>query len=190
MTAAEAELPGVGVTAPEEGGEMLEAIAKRVSCRSYRPDPVPDEAVTELVHAALCAPSGNNSRPWHIIVVRDAAKREALSRVHQYASFCAVSPVVIAVCADEAKSDHWWIEDCSAAVENILVQATAMGLGTCWIGIRGNERRGFDREDRVRKILGIPAGIRVAALVSVGYPAAEGRPKGPAPLDVIHWDGW
>jgi nitroreductase len=169
---------------------MLEAIAKRVSCRAYKPDPVPEEAVTELFQAALCAPSGNNSRPWHIIVVRDKAKREILATAHRWAAFCAQSPVVIAVCADTEKSPHWWIEDCSAAVENILLQATALGLGTCWIGIRGGETRDLTREDHVRAVCGIPGSIRVVALVSVGYPAGQGQPKGPAPLDVIHYDTW
>lgn len=169
---------------------MLEAIAKRVSCRSYRTDPVPEEAVTELVHAALCAPSGNNARPWHIIVVRDVKRREALSKVHQWASFCAVSPVVIVVCADTGRSQHWWIEDGSAAIENILLQATALGLGTCWIGIRGSGDRGMNREEHVREVCEIPDNIRVVGMVSVGYAAAEGKPKGPAPLDVIHSEVW
>lgn len=169
---------------------MLDAIAKRVSCRSYRPEPVPEEAVTELLHAALCAPSAHNARPWHLLVVRDAERRRALSRVHRWAGFCAQSPVVIVVAADPSRSEHWWIEDCAAAVENILIQATAVGLGTCWVGVRGSDERGYEREERVRQVCGIPAHIRIAALVAVGYPAAEGQPKGPAPLEAIHGETW
>ncbi|MCD6352460.1 MAG: nitroreductase family protein, partial [Armatimonadetes bacterium] len=90
---------------------MLDAIARRASCRSYKPDPVPDEMVEELVKAALSAPSGNNARPWHIIVVRDEAKRQALSQVHRWAFFCAESPVVLVICGDREVSPHWWIED-------------------------------------------------------------------------------
>ncbi|MCX7598945.1 MAG: nitroreductase family protein, partial [Armatimonadetes bacterium] len=84
---------------------MLEAIAKRFSCRSFKPDPVPDDAVQELLHAALCAPSAHNARPWHLLVVRDPEKRRALARVHKWAGFCAESPVVIVVAADPSRSD-------------------------------------------------------------------------------------
>ncbi len=169
---------------------MLDAIAKRASCRKYKPDPVSDEAVEELVKAALSAPSGNNARPWHIIVVRDAQKRQKLSEVHRWAFFCAESPVVIVVCGDPEKSPHWWIEDCAAAIENILIQATAMGLGTCWVGIRGSDERGYEREEYVREVLGIPENIRVSALVAVGYPDTELHPKGPGPMEAVHYEQW
>jgi nitroreductase len=169
---------------------MLEAIAKRASCRAYKPDPVPEEMVQELVRAALSAPSGNNARPWHLIVVRDPEKRQALSKTHPWAFFCADSPVVIVVAADPRKSEHWWIEDCSAAIENILIQATALGLGSCWVGIRGSEKRGYEREQVVRQVCGIPEHIRVEALVAVGFPAGELRPKGPSPLEAVHYETW
>jgi nitroreductase len=171
---------------------MIDAIAKRASCRAYKPDPVPDEAVTELVHAALSAPSANNARPYHVIVVRDPAKRAVLATVHQYASFCAQSPVVIVICAEAEKSQHWWIEDCCAAVENVLIQATALGLGSCWIGLRGNPKwgRDYDRESKVREVCGIPENIRVEALITIGYPATDLRPKGPGPLEHIHTETW
>lgn len=169
---------------------MLDAIAKRASCRSFRPDPVPDEIVEELVKSALCAPSANNTRPWHLIVVRDAEKRKALSLTHQWAFFCAESPVVIAVCGDEKRSPHWWPEDCAAAVENILIQATALGLGTCWVGVRGSPERGMEREEHVSAVLGIPDHVRVSALIAVGFPAAAPKPKGPGPLEAVHQEGW
>ena len=169
---------------------MLEAIAKRASCRSYKPDPVPDEMIDELVKAALSAPSGNDARPWHIIVVKDAERRKALSEVHKWAFFCAESPVVLVICGDPKKSPHWWIEDCSAATENVLIQATALGLGTCWVGIRGSEERGYDREQKVREICGIPDDIRVECLISVGWPAEQPKPKGPGPMDAVHYETW
>jgi nitroreductase len=146
--------------------------------------------VDELVRAALCAPSGNNARPWHIIVVRDIEKRKALAQTHRWAFFCADSPVVIAVCADEQKSPHWWPEDCAAAIENVLIQATAMGLGTCWVGVRGSQERGMEREEHVSAVLGLPSNIRVSALIAVGFPAAQPQPKGPGPMEAVHYEGW
>lgn len=169
---------------------MIKAIAERYSCRSYDDEPVSDEAVSEIVEAGMRAPSGMNVRPWHIVVVRDPQLRAQLARVHQYAGFCAQSPVVFAVCGDEQASDHWWLEDCAAVIENMLLQATDLGLGTCWIGIRGSEERGCEREDIVRDILGIPEHIRVSALISCGHPAEAGKPKPAGPMENVHHDRW
>ncbi len=169
---------------------MIKAIAERYSCRSYSDKDVSEETVNEIVTAGMRAPSGMNVRPWHIIVVRDAGLRGQLSEVHQYAGFCAQSPVVFAICGDEQASDHWWLEDCAAVTENMLLQAAELGLGTCWIGIRGSEKRGHDREAVVREILGIPDHIRVSALISCGYPTSAGKPKAAGPMENVHHDGW
>lgn len=169
---------------------MLDAIKQRHSVRQYKPDPVPEEALKEIIEAAFSAPTANNVRPWHMLVVTDPAKRAALSQVHQYASFCVNAPAVMVVCGDEREASHWWIEDCSAATENAMVQAAALGLGTCWIGIRGSDERGYDREDMVRNLLGIPDHMRVLCIFTLGYPAAEGANKGPGPMNAVHREKW
>ena len=169
---------------------MLKQIRDRASVRGYRPDDVPEEALQEVLRAAFHAPTANNARPWHIVVVRDADTRAELAKVHQYASFCADAPVVLAFCADPARSSHWWIEDCSAAVENAMVEAVNQGLGTCWVGCRGGEDRDLSREEYVRAALGIPEHIRVLALVSLGYPASEPHPKEPGPMEAVHYERW
>ena len=170
---------------------MLKAIAERASVRSYKPDAVPDEDLHTILEAALHAPSANNARPGHIVVVRDAAKREKLSQVHPWAGFCGQSPVVLIFCAEEELSPHWWIEDCSAAVENALIQAAALGLGTCWIGIRGGSPgHPMSTEECVREVCAIPEGIRVLALVSLGYPASPPHPKPPGPMANVHDESW
>lgn len=169
---------------------MLEAIRQRRSVRHYKPDPVPPEVLKEIAEAAFSAPSACNFRPWHLIFVTDGAKREALSRVHQWAGFCAEAPVVVVVCGDPAVSEHWWIEDCCAATENAMIQAAALGLGTCWIGIRGDQQRGFTSEETVRRILDIPEGIRVLCTFSLGYPADEGSNRGPGPMENVHYEHW
>ena len=169
---------------------MLDAIVKRRSVRSYKPDPVPEEHIQTICEAAFSAPTANNARPWHIIVVTDRAKREALAKVHQWAGFCAHAPVVMVVCGDPALSEHWWIEDCCAATENAMIQAAALGLGTCWIGIRGDGEKGYECEEKVRAALGIPKGIRVLCTFSLGYPADSGSNRGPGPMDNVHREGW
>jgi len=161
--------------------------------RSYTNEPVSEEDLAQILEAALSAPTANNVRPWHIVVVTDADRRARLSQVHQWASFCAQSPVVLVFCADASRQPHWWIEDSCAALENAMIQATELGLGTCWIGIRGGEGReapGPERERLVRELLGIPERIRVLGLVSLGHPSGEPRPKPPGPMDAIHRESW
>ena len=169
---------------------MLDAIAKRCSVRSYKPDPVSESDLQAVLEAGLCAPSANNSRPWHLIVVTDADLRKELASVHQWAFFCADSPVVIAVCAEEAASPHWWVEDCSAATENILIQAAGLGLGTCWIGVRGDRETGMEREEKVRRTLNLPDSIRCLCLISLGHPTSETNPKAPGPMERVHRETW
>jgi len=169
---------------------MLKQIWDRTSIRDYTPDPVPDEALQEVLRAAFHAPTANNARPWHIVVVTDADRREILANTHQYSVFCRKAPVVLAFCADPAISSHWWIDDCSAAVENAMIEAVNQGLGTCWIGCRGDASIGYGREDHVKQALGIPESIRVLALVTLGYPAKAPRPKDPGPMEAVHMETW
>lgn len=169
---------------------MLEPIKQRRSVRQYKPDPVSDEDLQTIVEAAFSAPSANNQRPWHLVVVKDAAKREALSKIHQWAAFCAQAPVVMVACGDEKLAEHWWVEDCSAATENAMIQAAALGLGTCWIGIRGGGARDMSREDAVRQLFDIPSHIRVLCIFTVGYPAHDGTNHGPGPMGNVHWEQW
>jgi nitroreductase len=169
---------------------MLDAIKQRRSVRQYQPDPVPEEALQEIVEAAFSAPSANNVRPCHLIIVTDKAKRAALAQVHQYAGFSANAPVIMVMCGEEREASHWWIEDCGAATENAMIQAAALGLGTCWIGIRGSDERGYESEEMVREVLGIPDSLRVLCMFSLGYPAGEGGNKGPGPMEHVHREKW
>lgn len=169
---------------------MLKQIWDRASVRHYKPDAVPEAALQEVLRAAFHAPTANNARPWHIVVVRDHDKRAALSNVHQWARFCADAPVVLVFCGDPKRSEHWWIEDGCAAIENAMIEAVNQGLGTCWIGIRGGGQSERQTENYVRKVLDIPEAIRVLALVSLGYPAGEPSPKEPGPMEAVHYDQW
>jgi nitroreductase len=172
---------------------MLDAIDRRASVRSYSDEPVSEEQLDAVLEAALSAPSANNVRPWHIVVVTDDEKRAKLAGVHQWAGFCAQSPVVLVFCADATRQPHWWIEDTCASLENALIEAAAQGLGTCWVGIRGGEGGegpGPEREEFVRELLGIPEEMRVLGLVSLGHPSSEPTPKPAGPMDAIHRESW
>ncbi len=171
---------------------MLEAIRERYSCRSFKDEPVAEADLREVLSAGFCAPSGHNARPWHFVVVTDAAKRKELSEVHQWARMCAQAPMVLAVCADRAKAPDWWLDDSAAAIENMLIQAQDLGFGTCWIGIHAAKTPdGGSRQGYVRRVLGIPEEMTVVGLVALGHPGAAG-PERPDryEADKVHWGGW
>ena len=159
---------------------MLDVIRKRRSIRAYTNRPVTDEQIRAMLEAAMAAPTANNQQPWHFVVVRDEGLRRRLARVHQWASMCEQAPVVFVVCGDTG-SDYW-IEDTSAATENLMLEAVAQGLGSVWIGIRGGS------EDRVRTILNIPRQIGVLCLVPVGYPAEQKEPRTQYDERKVHYD--
>ena len=152
---------------------MLDIIKRRRSVRRYTKQDVTDEEVRQLLEAAMAAPSANNLQPWSFVVVREPQLRQALAKTHVYARMAADAPVVFVVCADPARSPHHWLEDASAATENLLLQASAMGLGAVWVACQPDS----GREDYVRQILNIPADIRVVCLVPVGHPAEHPSPR-------------
>lgn len=172
--------------------DCLEAIRGRYSCRSYSEEPVSDDDVRTLCEAAFCAPSANNARPWHIVVVRDADLRARLSRVHQWAGMCAEAPVVLAMCGDVTRSPRWWVDDTAAATQNVLLAAHAVGLGTCWVGIHaGSDAAGANLQDAVREILSVPPNIAILGLIAVGHPRRQAPPRPDRYAeDHVHQDGW
>jgi predicted RNA-binding protein len=109
-------------------------ILKRRSIRAFTDAPVGDDAVEALLQAAMAAPSANDMRPWDFVVVRDPERRRRLADTHEWSRMCADAPVVIVVVGDPAASDHW-MQDCSAATENLLLTATSLDLGAVWVGV-------------------------------------------------------
>lgn len=150
----------------------LDWIMKRRSIRKYTDAPVTAEQVQALLQAAMAAPSANDVRPWAFVVVRETARRQSLSEIHQWSYMCAGAPVVIAVLGDPSASDHW-IEDCSAAAENLLLAAAGLDLGSVWVAIYPHP----EREARVRVILNVPANLRVLCLLPVGHPSESKPPR-------------
>jgi len=153
--------------------DALEAIISRRSIRKYTSQPIPEALVDKLLSAAMSAPSAGNERPWHFVVISDREALNAIPKIHSYSQMLTSAPLAILVCGDPtlAKHQDFWIQDCSAATENILIAANAEGLGAVWLGV-------YPREERVRGIrslLGIPEHVIPFALVSLGFPA-ESKP--------------
>jgi nitroreductase len=162
--------------------EIYEAIRTRRSVRAYKPDPVPEEALGRVLEAARLAPSGGNRQPWKFIVVRDESLRMSLVPAAHNQAFIAQAPIVIAAVGltpDRMMSCDVAADavDLAIAVDHITLAAVAEGLGTCWIGA-------FD-QNRVRELLGVPPEHKVVALLPLGYPADEPRPKSRKELSEI-----
>ena len=156
--------------------DVLEFIQKRRSIRRYRSGAAVSEAQVEtLLRAAMAAPSAGNQQPWHFIVVRDRAKLEAITRVHPYAAMLGTASLAVVVCGDLSRQQHegYWVQDCAAATQNLLLAAANIGLGTCWCGVHPRP----EREAGLRALLGIPESVVPFAVIAVGVPAEQ---KGPA----------
>jgi nitroreductase len=142
--------------------DVEKAIKIRRSVRSYSQTPVPDAMLRRVLEAGRLAPSASNRQPWCFIVVETQSLRGAMASTGRYAGFLAESPLVIVGCGDIKTSPKWHVVDVSIAMENMVIAATAEGLGTCWIG-------SFD-EAKVKGLLKIPEGYAIVALLAVGYP--------------------
>ncbi len=173
-----AQLDGVDFTSrtiwlrPQTQPPIISFIFRRRSIRKYTGEPVSDESIDLLLKAAMAAPSANDVRPWAFIVVREAERRRALAAIKQWAFMCAEAPVVFAVLGNPNLSDHW-IEDCSAAAENLLLAAAGLGLGGVWVAIYPRT----EYEKKVRALLNIPPLWRVLCLLAIGHPAEHKPPR-------------
>jgi nitroreductase len=165
--------------------KRLDFVFRRRSIRQYLDKPVPAEDVRALLEAGMAAPTASNLKPWHFICVDERLKLAELAVTHPYGGMLENAALGIAVCGDPAVSS-WWVQDCTAATENILLAVTALGLGAVWIGCHTKP----EREGAVRKVLGIPERIGVLSLISIGYPAEEKIARTQYDVKKTHKNAW
>lgn len=158
--------------------EALEAIKKRRSVRSYTGDPVSKEDLIQIVDAGRLAPSGNNRQPWDFIVVTD---KGMINQLKVAAEWMENAGAIIAVVMDP--SSRWWIEDGAAAVENMLIAATALGYGSCWL-----EGYTLQREHEFKLLLNVPDDRRLLTLIPIGVPTAWPVKEKRTLEEVLHWE--
>jgi len=156
--------------------DALDLMLARRSVRRYTARDVSAEDERKLIEAAFAAPSANNARPWHFVFVRDPDTRTRLKAMHEWTGMLAKAPLVVAVLGRD-EDNPWWIEDCAAATENILLMATALGLGSVWCGMREDATEVGGCEKACCEVLHIPPGWRVLALVGIGHPAEKKKPR-------------
>ncbi|RLB76069.1 MAG: nitroreductase [Deltaproteobacteria bacterium] len=170
--------------------KFIELAEKRRSIRGYKPDPVPEGLLHEILQAGNLAPTAKNLQPFHFIVVRDPAKLDELAAAYPR-PFFREAPVAIVICTEPAKGwtrdrydgKNYCEVDAAIAIDHMTLAAAELGLGTCWIGA-------FDPV-KVTESMGLPEGIEPIAMLSLGYPNEVGREKTRKPLEeLVRYDGW
>jgi nitroreductase len=168
--------------------DALEAIRTRRSIRRYEDRAVPEDLVEEVLRAAMMAPSAVNKQPWHFVVIDDRELLLEIPKINPNAAMAAGAPLAILVCGD-LELEHpsgYWVVDCAAAVENLLLAAHALGLGAVWTGVYPRQQR----MDGLRRLLGIPEHVMPHTLVVLGYPAEQPPSKDRYRPERVHRNGF
>ena len=157
---------------------VLDNIATRTSIRDYEARPVEKEKIEKMLRAAMAAPTAMNKQPWHFVVVDQRNVLDALAGTNPYAKMLKKAPLAIVVCGNtdkmiEGGGRDFWIQDASAATENLLLAAHAMGLGAVWTGAYPSEERCIS----INKVLSLSDNLIPLNMIVVGYPAEQPQPK-------------
>ena len=158
--------------------DALEAIRKRRSVRKYTGDPIPRQDLETIVDAGRLAATGGNRQPWEFIVVTG---RDMIDQLKVAAQWMDKAGAIIAVVLDS--STRWWVEDGSAAIENMLIASTALGYGSCWL-----EGWTLPREDEFKVLLGIPEDRRLLTLIPIGVPVGWPTCEKKSLDEVLYWE--
>lgn len=155
--------------------KAMETLFSRRSIRKFTAEQISEQTIQEILEAAMSAPSAGNQQPWHFVVIDDRILLDQIPSMHPHSLMCKEASIAILVCGDLSLEKHvgYWVQDCAAATENLLLSIHALGLGGVWLGI-------YPREERVvgfRKLLSIPEQVIPFALIPIGHPAEQKPPR-------------
>lgn len=167
---------------------VKDVLLTRRSVRHYQPGHIKEEDLNLLLKAAMAAPSAGNQQPWHFVVVDDHSLFEQIQSFHPHAKMLREADVGVLICGDLKREKHegYWVQDCSAATENLLLAAHALGLGAVWLGIYPR----MERVDGMRNLLHTPEGIVPFSMVALGLPAERPREVDRFDRSRIHKNKW
>lgn len=169
---------------------VIENIMTRTSIREFTDKTISKDTLENIVKAGMAAPSAMDKRPWAFIVVTEREVLDSLNAVHSHSNLKTATAAII-VCGDlskaiEGKAQEYWVQDCSAATENILLAAHAYGLGAVWCGVYPNP----EVLPAVSKVLGVPENVIPLNIITMGYPAEHPQPKDKFDVNNIHYQKW
>lgn len=170
---------------------VMENIFTRTSIRDYQDKPVEDEKIEQILRAAMAAPTAGNKQPWRFIVIKDKHTLQAISENFHTMTMAEKAPLAIVVCGDlkatfPGDGVEYWVQDASAATENLLLAAHSLGLGAVWCGIYPMK----ERVSLLKKMLNIPEDIVPLNVIPIGYPAQNPAPKDKWNPEAIHYESW
>jgi nitroreductase len=163
---------------------LLDLIKQRRSVRKFTDQPVSDEQLRVVLEAAVAAPTRLDVQPWHFVVLRDKALQKRLAESLRLHAYLEAAPVVIAVWGEPERTSTW-LMDCSAAIENLLLAAQAVGLGAVWVGGPDVTLWGAT-EELLRREIGAPQDVRLVSLIAMGVPVAMPAPHGQERWNRLH----
>ena len=175
---------------PDATQIVINNIMTRTSIRQFTNQPIAKDTLVSIVKAGMAAPSAVNLQPWSFIIIDEKETLQKLDSIHPYANLKTATAAIV-VCGLLDKSDNenirpYWVQDCSAATENILLAAHAYGLGAVWCGVYPNE----ERIAPVKEILEIPSNVMPLNIITMGYPANNPEPKDKFKTENIHYQKW
>ena len=168
--------------------KVMEAILNRRSIRRFTDKPIAKEDITSLLRAAMMGPTARNCQEWEFVVVRDKATFKKITSVHPYAQMLAQADCAIVVCGNTQRehAPGYWMADCGAATQNILLAATALGIGSVWLGVYPNQ----ERMDGLSAILGLPPHVKPLNIIALGYPNEKKEEVDRFDPAKIHLEKW
>ncbi len=174
-----------------EENQTLKIIHQRKSVRHYTEQKVSKEQLETLVKAGMAAPTAMNKQPWTFVVVKDRQNLDSLASYLPTKKMLTTASAAIVVCGDmnqalKGEGQPYWIQDCSAATQNILLAAESMGLGAVWLGIYPSEKN----VNAVSECLDLPAHVTPLCVISIGYPVGDEKPKDKWKPEKLHWEKW
>lgn len=166
----------------------MNEIFTRRSIRKYTTQDISEEIIEKIIKAGMAAPSAGNEQPWHFIVINDKSILKEIPKFHPYSQMLNEAGYAIVVCGDESLQRHegFWVQDCSAATQNMLLMAEELGLGSVWLGVYPVEERVKPLQD----LLGLPESVIPFSILPLGYPAEWKEPADRFDKNRIHKNKW
>ena len=166
----------------------MDIIFKRRSIRRYTNQEISEAMTEKIIRAGMAAPSAHNEQPWQFIVLKDKSLLSDITKFHPYSKMLTEANCAIVVCSDlsNEKIKKFWVQDCSAATQNMLLMATELGLGSVWLGVYPND----DIVTQMKELLNLPEHIIPFSIVSLGYPAETKEPIDRFDKTKVHMNKW